>query len=769
MATGDILETLPVYGGVDICFGIGLKGTWNVRNYWVSDIASVGAYTYIRENSYPGGASTARYFNAHTSLPSPAFIADMTWDGEYIWFVNVDYGTESNIYAFDPVTMEVVDEISDPAGLWNSVSQRGLAYDFVEDVFFIGGWNTDVLFKIAGKSWPDPGAILGSPLSIPNGIAGLGYHPGRRTVWISCHAGPDHFLEVDYDAALLLNYIPCPLGTSYSLSGCEVDGDGVLWFVDQETNSVYRMDTGYGVLPGGLYFEPRYGTLAPGECVTINLITGGHSATPGTYEFPGYLDVDGVVTPITIPMIVNVNPTIDRGWNLIAVPVTAVPNDPWAQLHDDIIPFDCSATGSQLYAWDPIRGLFTIPAGFERTRGYYLWSWHDEVKFDVWGAAYTGNVNKPIVDYPAATYRGWDLIGNPFNVRVDWDAVVADAGFVNVKPTAWFYSTKYGWATYTPGLPPMGATNEIDPWIGFWVELASLANGSVMFRENYTYESLYKAPVAKAEAEESLMDDFILRISARSVTGSDIRNDYWNYLATHSLATDGTPLDDLDHVEMSINPPGATVLNASFVEGVNYLKDNFKTTFSAPGVTKTWTMNVRGLTNGTRVTLSWPRSMPLDPADGSMGVLNIPACYDLFVTHPTSGNTINMRTDTSITFTYSAATNVVFTVTSTTLDVEEDANRPEIYSMSQNYPNPFNSTTAIMVGLPEDANVTVEVYNVMGNLVRTLASDATMKAGYHKLLWDGRDTEGQIVSTGVYLYRVVTPDFSETKKMILVK
>lgn len=93
---------------------------------------------------------------------------------------------------------------------------------------------------------------------------------------------------------------------------------------------------------------------------------------------------------------------------------------------------------------------------------------------------------------------------------------------------------------------------------------------------------------------------------------------------------------------------------------------------------------------------------------------------------------------------------------------------PESFSLSQNYPNPFNPETVIEFALPQTADVTLEVYNVAGQKVATVTS-GPMTAGYHRVTFDGRDDYGNQLASGIYLYRLTTNGYSETRKMILVK
>ncbi len=96
---------------------------------------------------------------------------------------------------------------------------------------------------------------------------------------------------------------------------------------------------------------------------------------------------------------------------------------------------------------------------------------------------------------------------------------------------------------------------------------------------------------------------------------------------------------------------------------------------------------------------------------------------------------------------------------------------PLQYKLAQNYPNPFNPTTTIRVGIPEDGksrHITLKIYNVLGKIVKTLV-DGTLQPGYHKFEWDGKNDQGNTVSSGIYFYRLQAGPTSIMHKMILLR
>ncbi len=103
----------------------------------------------------------------------------------------------------------------------------------------------------------------------------------------------------------------------------------------------------------------------------------------------------------------------------------------------------------------------------------------------------------------------------------------------------------------------------------------------------------------------------------------------------------------------------------------------------------------------------------------------------------------------------------------TTIDDEQVL--PTEFALNQNYPNPFNPTTTISYTLPEASHVTLTIYNVLGQKVRTLVNNKLATAGTHVQKWDGRDELGHKVASGIYFYKLEANKFSAIKKMILMK
>jgi len=93
---------------------------------------------------------------------------------------------------------------------------------------------------------------------------------------------------------------------------------------------------------------------------------------------------------------------------------------------------------------------------------------------------------------------------------------------------------------------------------------------------------------------------------------------------------------------------------------------------------------------------------------------------------------------------------------------------PQVFTLAQNYPNPFNPNTTIQYTLPQHAWVKINIYNILGRKVKNLV-DEYQPAGYKKIIWDGKNDKGEEVASGIYFYRIQAKDFTQVKKMVLLK
>jgi hypothetical protein len=102
------------------------------------------------------------------------------------------------------------------------------------------------------------------------------------------------------------------------------------------------------------------------------------------------------------------------------------------------------------------------------------------------------------------------------------------------------------------------------------------------------------------------------------------------------------------------------------------------------------------------------------------------------------------------------------------LHVDHEEMIPEVFALHANYPNPFNPSTTIRFDLPEASNIRLVIYDLLGREVVRLVQ-GYMEAGYQRVVWNGRTVSGREVPTGIYIARMMTPEYTKSMKMVLLK
>jgi len=106
--------------------------------------------------------------------------------------------------------------------------------------------------------------------------------------------------------------------------------------------------------------------------------------------------------------------------------------------------------------------------------------------------------------------------------------------------------------------------------------------------------------------------------------------------------------------------------------------------------------------------------------------------------------------------------------TGTSAGVGDDRLVPKQIILYPSFPNPFNPVTTLRYYLPEDAMVNINIYDMMGRLVRTMVN-SQQNAGYRSIRWNATNDAGEPMSAGLYLYMIKAVEFRQTRKMVLLK
>jgi len=285
------------------------------------------------------------------------------------------------------------------------------------------------------------------------------------------------------------------------------------------------------------------------------------------------------------------------------------------------------------------------------------------------------------------------------------------------------------------------------------------------------------------------------------VTGETISNDF----PSTSGAFDETHNGDLDAFVVKLNPEGSDLDYASFLGGANsdigygiFLDDSLYTyvtgeTFSAGFPTTAGAFDVTYNDNGDAFVAKLnPAGSALDYASflggldsdigydivldssrcayltGITGSPNFPTTQAAFDTDYNGDRDVfvvklNFMADTLDYSTFLGGGDYVPVEPTTSM-----ATLPTCYALHQNYPNPFNPETTIRFHIPQGNQVSLRIYNATGQLVRELMA-GYREAGSYQVRWDGHNTNGYPVPSGIYFCRMKAGDFVDTKKMALIR
>ena len=101
-------------------------------------------------------------------------------------------------------------------------------------------------------------------------------------------------------------------------------------------------------------------------------------------------------------------------------------------------------------------------------------------------------------------------------------------------------------------------------------------------------------------------------------------------------------------------------------------------------------------------------------------------------------------------------------------DYADNSSIPKTFALNQNYPNPFNPATTVSYQLPKNENVVLDIYNITGQLIKSLVNEPK-NAGNYRIQWNGTNESGQRVATGIYIYHLKAGSYEKTRKMVLLK
>ncbi|MDL1894625.1 T9SS type A sorting domain-containing protein, partial [Sphingobacteriales bacterium CHB3] len=325
---------------------------------------------------------------------------------------------------------------------------------------------------------------------------------------------------------------------------------------------------------------------------------------------------------------------------------------------------------------------------------------------------------------------GWNQIANPFAFRVSMNSVSPSGNVSNL----YFYD---GESPYVPNV------NVLEPWEGYFIENRS---GEQVVLQVAPVEA---SPSVPKQNEQTLSrSDFILQISAELEQSS--LKDVYNYVGFIEGALPGD--DILDQRE----PPSiGDVVQLSIEDGRSYLS-NFK---PLPGEGEQWNLSISSTIPNRRVNVKLAEY-------GSR-----PERFDIYVLDRDDFNAIpvlNSRFTLNLRDTRRSLKLIIGTKEYAEMNNEGIPLVPLAYTLEQNFPNPFNPSTTIRYALNKRSDVSLSIYNLLGQKVKTLVSGEQI-TGTYSVVWDGVTESGSGAASGVYLYQLRAGEYRASKKLLLLR
>jgi len=464
--------------------------------------------------------------------------------------------------------------------------------------------------------------------------------------------------------------------------------------------------------------------------------------------------------------------TISPGWTMISVPVEASSeqNHPSLIFGDDIYPFLLQSDNSSIYEYNESINSWVMPSAIQNGYGYIVWGFYpptgsSSYSIDVTGSEVTGDVTHTLTY--STSDGGWHLVGNPYGINIDWDNNIDKGSGIENSYYRW---TDGQYKYYNSSSPSSGGlTSTIGPWQGFWVHTTT--DGAEL-TINYPGSSGKRAmPVNDSAA------DWCIQIKAQSGSYQDI----YNYIGMSKDASEGHDFVDVYELEplssqfvsVYFPHPDWGKHSGNFTQDVRPFTGDptvwdfvVATNCGDDELTLNWTIPEEIESELQIHLISYENGEEIDMREQSEYSYSIPKTMGKSSAPAKNANPRSFRKISeddvllhkfAITVQHSDATGV-----------DETSLIPDEYYLKQNFPNPFNPSTTIEYGIPEAGNVSILIYNILGQEVRNLVNIKQV-AGMHSVRWDGKDNWGVDVGSGVYFYKISANKFQQIQKLILLR
>lgn len=469
----------------------------------------------------------------------------------------------------------------------------------------------------------------------------------------------------------------------------------------------------------------------------------------------------------------------DEGWRIISSPVVGASyaellNELWTQ---GMTGADIDSGASNIFTWNEPNQSWKAPSNLNEEvpagKGIAIYVYSDvdadgnpdsfpkEIESD--REPFIGNASPNITftDTETPQEDGWNLIGNPYDRTIDWDA---GSGWTRNNLDNSFYvwsdTANGGAGAYLSWNGESGTLKDgkIAPWQGFWVKALD-DNPSLSFTEQVKsdgatfYKNAPSSPEIKFTLEgEKYTSSTVLWFSEAAHISKDPFDAYKleslnpEYLSVGTRIHEGPVMDIQSLPKKLKNQELNIVINGSSLNG------DFTLRWDMDQIPEAWNVHL--------IDKQGNKTLDLREQEGYTFSLRGQPSPKLQKTNS------SLKSPTpNLVKSKSAFTSLKLRINSkTATDIHADDNLPEQIKLNQNYPNPFNPQTNIQFALPKQSVVSLEIFDILGRKVATLIDGQSKQAGYHTI-----NFEGTHLSSGIYLYRLQTDQNALYKTMSLIK
>jgi|GEM_PF-6252635 len=340
-----------------------------------------------------------------------------------------------------------------------------------------------------------------------------------------------------------------------------------------------------------------------------------------------------------------------------------------------------------------------------------------------------GNVNITL-------HSGWNLITDPFNYAVDWSQVKAKN---SISENIYSFNGAFQ------------ISQALTPFSGYYYFNGTGAAALEISPQDTLLPPLTKVNSANANSSE-LDWEVNIKLQAEEYTDSAA------WFGTSFNASKGFNTFDLHKPRNMGSIPEIFFLHPDWNKDYSVFASDIRPPFDSYE--------------------EWPFEISSSPQHTATitfsGLDQIPEQFDVYLHNILTDKWTNLRKDNSYQFVPSESTTSFKVVVGTKEAIKDkigNINTSGVngYQLGNNYPNPFNLSTMIPVTINKQSNVEIKVFNIIGKEVKTIYH-GILDSGEHFFRWDGTDNNGRVVSSGIYFYRLIVPQYpSLIKKMVLLK